>query len=104
MCSLELNAQQVLVGIFSQQSTTAVHLTTTRGSYKVFEDSNELGSIPAEHSLKITLKEKMLHFTINGKHHAVKHLSIRGQDYANSFKIVANSTSRNYDDNLKLKA
>ena len=104
LCSLELNAQQVLVGIFSQQSTTAVHLTATRGSYKVFEDSNELGSIPAEHSLKITLIEKMLHFTINGKHHAVKHLSIRGQDYANSFKIVANSTSRNYDDNLKLKA
>lgn len=103
-CSSALQAQQVLVGVFSQQSTTTVHLTATRGSYKVFEDSNELGSIPTEHSLKITLKEKKLHFTIGGKHHAVKNIAILGQDYANSFKIVANSSTRNYDDNLKLKA
>jgi stage II sporulation protein D len=102
--SLVVQAQQVLVGIFSQQSNTVIHFTATRGSYKIFEDSAELGSIPIEHSLKITLKEKNIHFTINGKYFSAKNISIRGQEYANSFKIVANSVARNYDDHLKLKA
>lgn len=104
LCSFALRAERVLVGIYTQQTTTTINFTTTRGSYKVFEDSNELGTIAADHSLKITLKEKMLHFTIGGKHQTAKNIAIVGQEYANSFKMVASGVARNYDDNVKLKA
>ena len=103
-CFLSLQAQQVLVGIFSQQSTNVVFFTPTHGSYKVFEDSNELGEILVDHTLKINLKEKELYFTINEKSYSAKAIKIVSQDVASSFKIKANTVTRNYDDNLKLKA
>lgn len=101
---LSLQAQQVLVGIFSQQSTNVILFTPVQGAYKVYEDSNELGDIPLDHSLKINLREKELHFTINEKSYAVKSIKLVAQTSSSAFKIKANTITRNYEDNLKLKA
>ncbi len=97
-------ADQLSINVFSLENIITTHFTVNKGSYKVMSDSVELGSIEAGTLLKFSLKEKNLHFILQGKSYSRKSILLKAADPSACFKITTNTKHRHYEESLKLTA